>query len=115
MEGNNQVHGQRPITWNDEEKRQEDNNNKEKKKNEDDNEDEDSFEDLLHHRESFWIDDLSGHIMFESTGTVWEPGRIFTERSIYDYFIPEASAMCVVTQIKGPSPGSKAILRIRKQ
>ncbi|KAK2768798.1 hypothetical protein FQN54_000654 [Arachnomyces sp. PD_36] len=68
-------------------------------------------------RSSFWVDDLGdGHVIrFKTTGTTWKAGGIFSERELRDYYIPEASALCVATQVDGPNPGSKAMLRIREQ
>jgi hypothetical protein len=69
-------------------------------------------------RSSFWIDDLRDNQVVEfrnNTETTWKAGKIFSERELRTYNIPEASALCVATQVEGPDPGSKAMLRIRKQ
>ncbi|KAK2760274.1 hypothetical protein FQN54_002342 [Arachnomyces sp. PD_36] len=75
------------------------------------------FREVSRARDSFWIEDLRDNevIRFKTTKTTWAAGTIFSERQMHDYYIPEASALCVATQVKGPNPGSKAMLRIRQQ
>lgn len=74
-----------------------------------------SFEDLSETRESFWIDVEGKIISFTNPDTKWRLSREFTERCIREYCIPEASAMCVATQMEGPNPGLNAMVRIRKE
>ena len=66
-------------------------------------------------RESYWIDDFDGPVEFQKTGDKWEFGRIFSDRQFHNYYIAEASAVCIATQIEGPTPGLKAIAKIRMQ
>lgn len=66
-------------------------------------------------RESYWINDISVPVVSPETGHKWEFGRIFSERQFHDYKIAEASAVCIATQIEGPTPGLKAIAKIRMQ
>lgn len=75
------------------------------------------FREISRARGSYWIGDFrKGEVVkFETTGTTWKPGRIFSERQMHEYFVAEASALCVATQVEGPDPGSKAMLRIRLQ
>ncbi|KKZ67667.1 hypothetical protein EMCG_06727 [[Emmonsia] crescens] len=74
-----------------------------------------SFEDLSERRRSFWIDVEGKIISFTNPDTKWRLSQEFTERCIREYCIPEASAMCVATQMEGPNPGLNAMVRIRKE
>lgn len=84
---------------------------------EDERREKQQFREISRARDSFWIDDFRGNevVEFQTTGTTWEVGKIFSERQMRDCRIPEASALCVATQVEGPNPGSKAMLRIRQQ
>ncbi|KAK2755100.1 hypothetical protein FQN54_006629 [Arachnomyces sp. PD_36] len=89
-----------------------------KMENEDDDRREaDQYDEISEARDSFWIDDLPDNkiVYFETTDTSWKADKIFSERQMHDGVVPEASALCVVTQFQGPEPGLKAMLRIRKQ
>ncbi|KAK2811178.1 hypothetical protein FQN50_002275 [Emmonsiellopsis sp. PD_5] len=87
----------------------------EKSQTESEDEEEQQFDELSSHRQSFWVKDIKDPIYFDRSGTTWKADPIFHERSICEYFIPEASAICVATQVEGPNPGMKAILKIRQQ
>lgn len=89
-------------------------------KHEEESEDEEvkqQYREVSRARETFWIDDLRDDdvVKFETTATAWKAGKIFSERELRSYRIPEASALCVATQVEGPNRGSKAMLRIREQ
>jgi hypothetical protein len=75
------------------------------------------YDEISAARDSFWIDDIPNNkvVCFDTTGTTWKAEEIFSERQMHDGLIPEASALCVVTQFEGPNPGLKAMLRIRQQ
>lgn len=86
----------------------------------DDYEDEDEevqrqFEELSETRESFWIRNIKKPVYFHMSDTWWKFGRFFSERQFHNYYIAEASAICMATQIKGPNPGLKAIAKVRAQ
>jgi hypothetical protein len=84
---------------------------------------EEQFREYRDARSSFWISDRSHSDLlgFRRSATKWQLGPIFAERVFHDYDEPqeadisEASATCLATQIKGPNPGTRAILKIRKQ
>ncbi|KKZ61661.1 hypothetical protein EMCG_03811 [[Emmonsia] crescens] len=80
-----------PVSPNDDAFAQED-NNPEKHEQEEQNEDTNDKED----NETEDIDDE-------------QEKQEFTERCIREDLIPEASAMCVATQVEGPHPGLKAM------
>lgn len=73
-------------------------------------------------RESFWLDILGKDtkVYFYQSRTWWQAGPILTERVLHgdavdSLEISEASGVCIATQIKGPSVGMEAILKIRMQ
>lgn len=75
------------------------------------------YREISQARDSYWIEDFGNDevLKFPTTGTTWNPGKIFSERQMRDCRIPEESALCVATQVEGPNPGLKAMLRIRQQ
>ncbi|PGG95297.1 hypothetical protein AJ79_10134 [Helicocarpus griseus UAMH5409] len=106
------------VEENDENEEQQSSQEQKANYEEEDEEAEEGFGELASHRESTYISDIDGVITFDRDPTcitTWTAGPIFHERSMMDYHIPEASALCVATQVNGPEPGKKALLRIRLQ
>lgn len=54
--------------------------------------------------------DPSRLLEFPRTATKWQLDPIFYEREEYSY---EPSAVCVATQVEGPSIGLKGVLKMR--
>ena len=64
-----------------------------------------------------WVEgcELSVDLAMTSTPTEWELGRIFKQKvrvhENFCYGIIETTGVCIATQITGPSPGQKAIVK----
>ena len=66
-------------------------------------------------RDSYWIGDFTEPVRFPYTGNKWKFHKIFSECQLHDFYIAEASAVCVATQVEGPNPGLQGIGKIRMQ
>ncbi|OJD14089.1 hypothetical protein AJ78_05535 [Emergomyces pasteurianus Ep9510] len=75
------------------------------------------YDELSMHRETYWIvKDANKIVSFTNmTNTKWKLGKTFSERVLSEDYVSEASARCVATQVEGPDPGLRAIVKIRKQ
>lgn len=70
---------------------------------------------IIANSDDYRIFKLGEIIHMPQSDTDWEMGPIKQERDRHVEEITEASALCVATQVRGPSSGTKAVMKIKIQ